>query len=920
MAVFTTRREGSRIVSRDSSGNVVRSSTIPSIQARRGGGTPNGDISIVSGTLGTEELDTKAKNVSPGSKAKPLLLQSNIGEFIDSKTGQGYSGIQRNPLDLKVEKVKTNEIKKLQSNVSSNQQSKDFTKIGQSQAYQNLINAGKEFNTVKLFTDEAGKNIQGIEYRGQSLSAKGFENTYGVKVLYDKDKQEFFFGTKGGKELTKLPSSISGDIKPITPEERKQVKKFIFDARIEQGLYLDAITDKNIQKKLQEKATYNYNEIVKVTTKKLDKAAAIAKQQATEILNESDFKSGNKKLDVTGKVFGRVTYWSGASTAYALSMISGLGNVALGLGFKPVETTKLIIKSAPAMILNSMGEINRTFTGNGTIEDFLGSALTLATVGTTAANLSKLKFNLKNAKVNKQLKQDLPAIKKAISKSQTLLKKEQVYLQKVIVKDSNKWQTFGKAYQAMNGASARHRWTAISKGDKSLVLQTSVIKNKNVVITNVMVARTFSEKIFSFLKKYNDGKLAFAETYPNSKKLATYFSKIKAQRAYTFVQVKGSKVVTAIDGKGNIKLISNAAEFNSFVKNAKFGKLSFTGKKLLGGSIDTVLRQGRKGFIGSGKMSRLGFKNDAGVSAIVEKTAKDSGVKAIGFKGTGRKTPFSKTFGTQELIQKQVQLPKKFGLSKGISGSVTSSQLKGVVKAIQKTISKNDVALKAGYRAVIGSSGLMFFTSSGRLVSSTDALKGSNKSINKAMNVVRNVIKDNTKQVVKPVSKTASSQKFAQQSKQEQQQIIQSRAVSRSGTRLALQIKPTNVKFPLPGLDRKNTNIVKKILGNKLAPSYLIYIGSGKKVKRVAGRYSPKDAISKGAFTIDKSKERTIRIVPTKQKPNASFKRNYLAEADKKFRNYRIRAGKRVRYSSTRLIEKRKFFNDMRNEVAKRRK
>jgi hypothetical protein len=88
-------------------------------------------------------------------------------------------------------------------------------------------------------------------------------------------------------------------------------------------------------------------------------------------------------------------------------------------------------------------------------------------------------------------------------------------------------------------------------------------------------------------------------------------------------------------------------------------------------------------------------------------------------------------------------------------------------------------------------------------------------------------------------------------------------------------------------------------------------VGSGKKVRALGGRYSPKDAISKGAFTIDRSKERTIRIIPTKQKPNSSFKMNYLRQADRKFRNYRIKQGKRVRYSSTRLIEKRKYFNDL---------
>jgi phosphopantetheinyl transferase (holo-ACP synthase) len=138
--------------------------------------------------------------------------------------------------------------------------------------------------------------------------------------------------------------------------------------------------------------------------------------------------------------------------------------------------------------------------------------------------------------------------------------------------------------------------------------------------------------------------------------------------------------------------------------------------------------------------------------------------------------------------------------------------------------------------------------------------------------------------------------------------------------RMSLKFKPI-VKIPTPSLpDKKNSNkIVKKILGNKLAPSYRIIIGSGKKVKTLGGRYSAKDAISKGAYIIDRSKQRTVRIVPTKQKPNSKFNLDYLKQAQNKFRNYRIQKGQKVRFSSTRLIEKRKFFNDFKGEVKRKR-
>jgi hypothetical protein len=142
------------------------------------------------------------------------------------------------------------------------------------------------------------------------------------------------------------------------------------------------------------------------------------------------------------------------------------------------------------------------------------------------------------------------------------------------------------------------------------------------------------------------------------------------------------------------------------------------------------------------------------------------------------------------------------------------------------------------------------------------------------------------------------------------QQILRGVRTTRTRINFKFDFKPKK-RIPIPSPDNNNKAIVKKILGNKLAPSYRIVIGSGKKVKTLGGRYSPKEAISKGAYVIDRTKERTVRIIPTKQKPNSQFKMNYLRQADRKFRNYRIQRGKRVKYSSTRLIEKSKYFNDL---------
>lgn len=125
----------------------------------------------------------------------------------------------------------------------------------------------------------------------------------------------------------------------------------------------------------------------------------------------------------------------------------------------------------------------------------------------------------------------------------------------------------------------------------------------------------------------------------------------------------------------------------------------------------------------------------------------------------------------------------------------------------------------------------------------------------------------------------------------------------------------------IPDLTHKaRKSFVNSVLGMKKSKSYMVLIGSGKKMKRVGGKLKPEEAISYGAYLTDRGQQRTVRIVPAKGNPTQRFKIDYLAQARKKFRNYRIKKGKRVAYSSARLIEKRKYFNDKPNEVRRRKK
>ena len=1008
-----------------------------------------------------------------------------------------------------------------------------------------LIGEANKASTVMILTDESGK-ATGVEYGAKSYTTTEFKNAYGVKVLQDPKDNSFFFGTVGTPDKA-IIKSISGEVKPITDKERKQVQNALLKSNIKilvggQVGLISALEDSSVGKYLKKESTWAYDKITSVTTAKLSKYAEQAKANAVDVLNQSDFKTGNKLIDTTAKSLGYVSYFGGSAGAYGLNMLSGLGNVALGLALKPKQTVPTLILAAPAMIKNSYFELGRTLKGRGTIEDFFGSALTLATLGQTTAGFSKYGASLKNIKMTRQLKKDLPAIKQAVAQSQRLLKTQQNFFQRVFTQNSKKWTTFGKSVQEMNGMNAKHGWFSITNGKKSTIIQKSIIENKNVRMINFMSAQSTTNKISKFLVGMRDkfgNKFALGERYYNNKKLGTYFSSTKARRDYTFIQNKKSPYTIAIDGKGNTFVLKNRAELLNFIKNAKFGKMKFTGRRFIGGNIDSVMQINKRFGIGTGQKSNLGFSNTRGLT-FVQKAIKmevpknigtrakpiskvfrqtkelsmaewrasvDKAVKSLDRFGNknpekiralvkdlnkvykpktmsmadfrkstdlarrnldnylkanpnklrsfvkdknkiyknegmsmaewrrttaqagknldkwakenpkqlkslvrdlnkvykpkemsiaewrasiqkavenlnkfGRENPdkiralakdFKKVYTSKEptnlqmsriynkniknlnswaksnpkkiksfvddikkisgnrqqleAVTKQTSLPKNVLISKNIKNSVVSSQLKNVAKSISRTIAKNDLALKTGFRAVVGASGLMFFTNTGKLVSGKDATKLSGKSINKTIDAVRDIIKNNTKQ--NPSFRVNNSQRDAQKPAQrsseksqlQSKQIQRQSSGQRSSFRSNFNFKPA-VKTPnLSSGSKKNLNIVKSILGNKLAPSYRIVIGSGKKVKTLNGRFTPAEAISKGAYTIDRTKERTVRIVPTKQRPNSKFKMNYLREAGSRFRNYRIKQGKAVRFSSTRLIEKRKFFNNFKGEVRRKR-
>lgn len=794
----------------------------------------------------------------------------------------------------------------------------------------------ERFNTINILQNDKGQ-AKGIEYRGKSYTPLGFEKEFGIQLLFDPKKQEYFFGTARQSFVnpTRIATGLVSLEKPLTTKEKLFIAKTRGD----------------------EKRKFDYENIKVSLLDPLDEGSRLLKAKAVYALNNSDFNTGNKAVDITTNTLGKISYFGGSAGAYALNMVSGVGNIFNEFALKPKETSINLLKSTPAMLTASFSEINRTLRGQGTVEDFFGSALTLTMVAKGLTSVGKLASGTSTRKLVKY--QDV--IKETAKQSEKLLKKEQFYLQKTFVKSADKWTTFGKARQVMNGMNARHSWISLTQGKKSTILQKTIIKNKNVTMTHVMASRSSSDKLFRFLTSIKNKQLGFVENFTNNKRISTYLSKAQTKRLYTFVEIKGAKFVSAIDGKGNVFILKNQAQVNNFIRNAKFGKFSFSGKKAIGGNIETIARTGKNSFIGTeafktkkliglktskkelvlrDKSKQIAFRKTKGITLIEKspkrkvtldyralkikpfKSIKDVKVKpikkvTIDFKEIKKRPPKAEkmTFSpSSKLLLKESLENLKIGdnltLSKQISNTAVSSQLKQVSKAISKSIAK-DLAIRQGFKAVVGASGLVFLSKSGKIVSPKVATKNKQVQLSKIGSKVDQILDS------AGLSKQASTsaQKLAQKSATKQatmQKTIKRTALSSPTTRVSVKIR-TDVKprtIILPSDDPKN-KIVKKILGDKLAPSYQIAVGSGKKVRYLKGRYSPKDAISKGAYDLDRSEKRTVRIVPSKLKPNKKFNRDYLKEADKKFRNYRYRQGKKVSYSATRLIEKRKYFNDL---------
>jgi len=123
--------------------------------------------------------------------------------------------------------------------------------------------------------------------------------------------------------------------------------------------------------------------------------------------------------------------------------------------------------------------------------------------------------------------------------------------------------------------------------------------------------------------------------------------------------------------------------------------------------------------------------------------------------------------------------------------------------------------------------------------------------------------------------------------------------------KLPEKIKIPNIKIPM------KYNELNKDMSKNGNTGYIVVIKAQGKYKQLKGIYSAEDARNLAAYYTDVMPTRTANIIRTVKPINRKFDNRYYEQNRNKFRNYRISSGKKTRYSDYRIIEKKRYFNDL---------
>jgi hypothetical protein len=335
------------------------------------------------------------------------------------------------------------------------------------------------------------------------------------------------------------------------------------------------------------------------------------------------------------------------------------------------------------------------------------------------------------------------------------------------------------------------------------------------------------------------------------------------------------KQLSAIIGK-TITFKGGKAEFIGLIKSAK------SGSKL--GTLTTIQKQ---------QYAKATQKLFSSVAAAVAKAEKTSGVKTKALKYAAAASILSKgkpvVTTTRAVRSKQKLVSKKAK----VSVATTKPQLiafkkkKAVLQKKKKSVTNQQKSIQA--------------------------------QINKQKNKVRQIAKSRTSQKSKQLAKQKISQKISQLQAQKQKLGTRQKLIAKQIVRIPTKVTPVQgriVRLP-PVIKKKKKSKIKKSIKEQQQVFNVFGKSKGKFVKLNVKPLKKGDALSKGAFAVDRTTARTFKIVPagkTKTPGKLSkSERNYFNRQGFKLREVRIKKGRKFQLKQ-KYIEKSKHAIDTRSE------
>jgi hypothetical protein len=314
-----------------------------------------------------------------------------------------------------------------------------------------------------------------------------------------------------------------------------------------------------------------------------------------------------------------------------------------------------------------------------------------------------------------------------------------------------------------------------------------------------------------------------------------------------------------------------------------------------------------------------GSRNRAKFIGIIKQVSGSGGSRSVSSGGSLsrlQKRQFKKAFEQVIGVASAAISKVKPNQSGRISASTANTAAALTRKAISKSSNSKQVVRNINKTRVSSVSGTA--TTSNfrpRLNSNSQSRSSSASRVNQALRTLSQV---------KSVSQTKQVLRNLSLSRQRLRQALRSRTLQRQVTQqVRRNLRSLNIAVPSPRLltfrtfGKSGRSSVRRL--SKAIKSYHVYAKSGRKFVKVSRKpLSKLDALNAGSFAIDNTTAKTFKIVSAgKRKQIASIpqsQKGYYNRMSNKFREFRIRRGRKFSISPNRYIEKRRYGIDTRGE------